>query len=698
MSEALTLSSVRLGTSIDLQASPWETMILNFPEPRQRITSREHADKDGSEIIDVQYDNSLRTIVVDLRAEDKDNALRNIQSLETILNAPDLLIEYKPNGAATTSFSRALTSEKSTDIDFVWSNSSVARITMKIRCDPFWHGAQEVIAAQTLNPTPQKLTLANIKGDVKMPCTVEIEGVTSFGTNIRIGSRETPMSESPFEPIKDLSGTVLAGAYGGEASDKTVIDSFTSLTGEDTNINGIAMEDRLNGVAVGDGGKIFTTDDGWSTNSDIAHGLTSQNLNGVVSLGLGDYYACGNAGVILKSIDNGANWSPQASGISNDLNDIDSASTTVVWACSASKFNSSKIIGTTDGSTWGTQSTLTGGASFTGISAFDTTTAFAVRDSGSIRGTTDGSAWVGTGLSPTSTPLNSVYTTDGTDVFICGDSGEIWFSDDAGVTWLQLTTPTSVSLKKIKMQSANVGWAIGSSGIILQTQDGSAWAFQDSKTSATLNDIAVFDASNVNIGGDGFTVLDTEDGGTTWTQPIAAWALTLEYIGRYHVYARIKKSASGAGDMQVSSGWAGGSVITSPSVAVAAVDTLQTVYLGQIAIPATNVSPEAAPTPIVKVEGKLDAGSETWSSDVFWLIPADGETTEIQATATDSAHIITDSDKNAVNKGSTIVTWIGVPVFLRPGDNNIVISETAGIGGAIITVKYEPLYKLPVAS
>jgi len=557
MSEALTLSSVRLGTSIDLQANPWQVMILKFPEPRQRITSREHADKDGAEIIDIRYNNSLRTMVVDLRADDKANAIANFQTLETMLNAPDLLIEYKPNEGSNTNFSEGLANEKQTDIDFVWVNSSLARITMKITCKPFWRGIQQTIAAQTLDPTPQKLTLGQIKGDVKMPCTIEIEGDDSFGTNIRIGSRETPMDESAFEPIKDFQGAVLAGAYNGKASDTTVDTNFTSLTGSDTNINGMAMLSLSVGIAVGDGGTIWATDDEWTTANAIAHGLTSQNLNAVVWAGGTTFFVCGDGGVILKSTDvagdGSSNWSTLTSNTSENLQDIDFVSTVVGWTVGENR----TVRKTTDGSSWATQTgpSVPNGTTINNVSAVDASDVFVGMPTITALYKTDdgGSTWsFFQNASPSKTP-NDIYFVSATVGWFVADGGFIFKTID-GDTWTQQTSGTSVKLTTIEMLSTTVGWIGGTSGTILNTTDGAAWSSQTSGTSATLNSIAVTDASDVNIGGDGFTVLDTDDGGATWTQPIAAWALTLAYAGRYHVYTHIKKSSTGAGDMRVSSG------------------------------------------------------------------------------------------------------------------------------------------------
>ncbi len=416
------------------------------------------------------------------------------------------------------------------------------------------------------------------------------------------------------------------------------------------------------------------------------------------------YYACGNSGIILKSTDSGANWALQTSNTVFNLLGIFAISTSVAWACGVA----GTIQATTDGGTNWSSQTSGQTVDMNAVHAVDANTAWMVTnwDSGpsatKVMNTTDGGANWNVVSIPQGTSIKflSVFFISTTVGWLCGQEGLIYKSTDGGSVWVLQTSGVNDRLEGIAFQSTSLGWVVGDNGVILNTTDGGAtWTEQTSGTSARLLSIAVIDANDVNIGGDGFTIMDTVDGGTTWTQPAAAWALTLEYIGRYRVYARIKKSSTGSGQMRVSSGWAGGSVLTNAQVDVVAGSSLQTVFLGEISIPATRISGEQSPTPIIKVEGQMDAGSETWSSDVFWIVPVDslGETVEIVATATDSSHIIIDSDTNAINKGSTIVTWIGSPILLRPGRNNLVLCETTAITGAIITVKYIPLYLLPVA-
>lgn len=869
MAEYVNLSSAKLATSIELSADPYTLIALKFPEPPLRTASRDYAEKDGAEIISQRYGNSVRTVGFEIEGADKDTALGYFQSIQDLLNAPDLVLEYKAHGATNLNYADVLVTKKATDINFVWVDHDIARITLTLECKPFWRGARRIIAPRSYGPTPAvvrvseiniltdnqasvetdtsgfsvfnsatlardttksftgsasleittpgavnfegssvkgvtslqgtyagqvrvkgtgnlscwvritytdlsnddgtyssvtldntwqlvtpevvvsdpaktvlwaeilfrtdgtqaitynvdalqverriisgdwSLPSAGILGDVDTPCTIEVAGVgaDSIGSNLVIGASKNPMSEESFTPIKDFQKTTLAGAYNGKANDTEVDGSWTSLTGEDMNISGIAMETASKGVAVGNGGKIFTTATGWYSIIDISHGLTSQNLNDVTWAGGTTYFVCGDNGEILKSTDSGANWASQRSNISpswaqnRDCRSIEAVSVDIVFV---GQTGTGLVTKTTNGGTnWAVGINLgLGLVDDIDLAVVDANTLYICADyamgDGAVWSSTDGGSSVGPRLLDLlSTRFFAIDAPSSSVVFVCGSSGTIYKTENNGTDWTAQATGFSVDFFNVKMQSSAIGWMCGASGTILYTDDGGdTWIIQPAGVSVNLNGIAVIDANNVNIGGDGYTMLDTDDGGITWEQLTASWALSEGHKGHYRVYAIIKKDASGAGSMRVSSGWAGGSFISNPAVAVVAGTDLQTVYLGEISIPATTMSPEAGATSVVVVEGRLDAGFETWSSDVFWLVPSDGEVVAVEAVATASAHIVIDSDENAVNKGATIVTWIGSPIMLRPGDNNIVICETAGIDDAVVTVKYDPLYLLPVA-
>lgn len=82
-------------------------------------------------------------------------------------------------------------------------------------------------------------------------------------------------------------------------------------------------------------------------------------------------------------------------------------------------------------------------------------------------------------------PLLAV-TTAGKRVVAAGLRGNIVYSDDAGETWTQAKVPVSLDLVAIAFPSPQRGWAVGHSGVVLNTTDaGMSWTLQlDGKSAA----------------------------------------------------------------------------------------------------------------------------------------------------------------------------------------------------------------------
>lgn len=67
----------------------------------------------------------------------------------------------------------------------------------------------------------------------------------------------------------------------------------------------------------------------------------------------------------------------------------------------------------------------------------------------------------------------------GERIVAVGERGHVIFSDDEGQTWSQGQVPVSVTLTALDFADANIGWAVGHSGVVLKTDDaGGHWALQ----------------------------------------------------------------------------------------------------------------------------------------------------------------------------------------------------------------------------
>lgn len=680
-----------------------------FPEPPKKVDQQEFLTGNGAKIVNSQYANSVRKIHMEIEGATKDALLTLISGIAGEIAKidvdTDLVLEYRAKDATNSSFSTVLDGWYKTDFDWGFVHNEIVNIWVTLICEPTWDGAEQTIALQALSATPSVVTIGTVLGDVDTDCIVTIDGKTNdFGSRIYLGTRATPMTEANYNPIKDFSGNAEAGTFGGEFLRTTVTDAWKNITGGSDNLNGVAMASATVGVAVGDGGKIFTTDDGWVTNSDIAHGLTVQNLRAVTWAGGTTYFACGNGGVILRSTDSGANWTDKSDSNIETLYDIDFISVDVGWAVGGQ--GGAKILKTTNGSTtcsWTEQTADIITKEFYAVSAYDANTVYIAGQGGEIEKTPDGGTNWSSQTSGTTKLLSgiTVESGDADTVYACGNDGTIIKTSD-GSTWASLTSNTVEELRYIKLVpgSTTVVWAVGRNGVIINTTDGSSWSPQTSGTSAILDSIAVIGANDVNVVGAGFTILDTDDAGTTWTQPTAGWTFSSvsEWKQTARILARVRTADAtpASVQMRVSSGFGGGTVRTNDPVNLANSANFQWVDFGVISIPIIRLSAGVDPTPIVTFEA-IGTGSANFDTDVAVAIATDGEVIYIDAAATDALSITLDSSNDAVNKGNTAVDFRGSPPRLHPGVNNWAIAETDAIDPCDITITYKPQYLSPVA-
>ena len=66
-------------------------------------------------------------------------------------------------------------------------------------------------------------------------------------------------------------------------------------------------------------------------------------------------------------------------------------------------------------------------------------------------------------------------------------------------------------------KAAPIGWDVGGAGTILHSSNGTTWVSQTSGTANTLNDVVFIDPLNGWAVGSNGTGLRTQDGGSTWT-------------------------------------------------------------------------------------------------------------------------------------------------------------------------------------
>ncbi len=88
--------------------------------------------------------------------------------------------------------------------------------------------------------------------------------------------------------------------------------------------------------------------------------------------------------------------------------------------------------------------------------------------------------------------------------------------------WYQQNSGTQLNLNSIFFIDSNAGWAVGDSGIILNTTNGGTnWTNQSGATSDNLNSVYFETSSTGWIVGENVRILKSTDGGSSWNSQIA---------------------------------------------------------------------------------------------------------------------------------------------------------------------------------
>jgi len=130
-------------------------------------------------------------------------------------------------------------------------------------------------------------------------------------------------------------------------------------------------------------------------------------------------------------------------------------------------------------------------------------------------------------LAPTNSSLNKIYKTE-----------------NGGVSWevvsTSANTPSIISIyyiTKIKFYDNNIGWVVGTNGVILKTEDGgSTWSQKGSGiTTSNLFSINIVDENQCWIAGASRTIMYTKNGGTTWAKTTPATLNSSGVLYDYYV-------------------------------------------------------------------------------------------------------------------------------------------------------------------
>jgi photosystem II stability/assembly factor-like uncharacterized protein len=122
---------------------------------------------------------------------------------------------------------------------------------------------------------------------------------------------------------------------------------------------------------------------------------------------------------------------------------------------------------------------------------------------------------------PTHEPLFSVNFRDASTGVIGGRGGRVFRTTDGGQSWSVSDTAGAKEnvLALARAHNPQIVWAVGPSGMVLQsTDDGATWHDRSLGKDITLNGVTFVDDQEGWIVGEFGTILHTTDGGASWQQ------------------------------------------------------------------------------------------------------------------------------------------------------------------------------------
>ena len=329
----------------------------------------------------------------------------------------------------------------------------------------------------------------------------------------------------------------------------------------------IKFFDSVSGLAVGDNGSIYSTNNSGTNWTQVTSG-TTMGLNDILFVSLTDFLISGDNGTLLHSTNAGSNWSDQSLSTYASLNGIAAAPNLLfavgengvlarrIGTSSWNFLNSGDnrainwitfydflngwgvgqygiILHTTDGGkTWSEQVNGITGDSFYGAEAADANNMWTVGDLGVLLHTSDaGQHWVQQSTYTTNTLL-SVSFIDNLHGWVVGDVGELLQTVNGGNLWTHKSSGVSDILFGVKFKSILTGWIVGDNGIIRKTTDGgNSWNSQSSGVTDALFSVDFLDAQRGYCAGANGVILKTTNGGSLWTKQSTGTQRNIYVVG-----------------------------------------------------------------------------------------------------------------------------------------------------------------------
>ena len=247
--------------------------------------------------------------------------------------------------------------------------------------------------------------------------------------------------------------------------------------------------------------------------SSPAHALETVFITGYTTTSGSD-----TDSVVLKSIDNGLNWTLEDSLLRlRETRSVTALSSTNYFAVGGSA--GSTPTGYTFSTTGGARTVTSGLLQSVDVASGTYYAAGATADgsSGTILKSTDGTTW--TTQVSSGSKLYGISASDPSVAYAVGDNGTVQKTTNGGINWSSQTTDSNYVLYGVNAVNSTTAYAVGkngNNGVILKTIDGTNWSTMQTVLNAPLSAISVVEA-DPNVA---FAVGDTIDDGITVSTPI----------------------------------------------------------------------------------------------------------------------------------------------------------------------------------
>lgn len=262
---------------------------------------------------------------------------------------------------------------------------------------------------------------------------------------------------------------------------------------------------------------------------------TSNNLNSIFFVDGTTGWAVGENGTILRTADAGITWNALEILQFSGIQEVEFTSTSRGWIVND---QGEIYLSNNGGSAW---ERLLSGSPLFGLSVpgteFQGEEGYAVGDLGRISSTVDGENWEDFQNIPTSNKLLDVFFPNAHQGWAVGTGGTIVFTNDRSDSWSPQSAPAGVgNLNSVHFITREHGIAVGDGGKIIKTTNrGSSWTEIPSSTTENLNGVFFTSETNVRIVGNNGTSLVSTDGGESWVSETIPGAGSTNFSSLYFV-------------------------------------------------------------------------------------------------------------------------------------------------------------------